>query len=171
MATKIAVTLLVLMSLQQVLSSRMLQLGGAPRVLLSDVCTESLNTTFSLAEEAVYLGNPATYRKYEEYSISWTVKITEGKEVADEIAEKYGFTNTGQASCPLFLLTCANCFSACIGSECVLKFVSIQDSRSNSCMCIRYNLPLYFYYPIVLSIHREICRSSCITTKPNSCAE
>ena len=104
MATNIAITLLVLMSLQQALSSRMLQLGGAPRVFLSDVCTESISTfltTSSMAEAAEYLGNPATYRRYEEYSISWTVKITEGKKVADEIAEKYGFINTGQASCTM----------------------------------------------------------------------
>ena len=30
------------------------------------------------------------------YTNSWAVEVTEGKERADELAKKYGFTNRGQ---------------------------------------------------------------------------
>lgn len=99
---KIAIPFLLLLSLQQVLSSRIVLLGGTQPVVMGDVCREELTSTFqaasTVAEMAESIGNQATYRRYEEYSISWTVKITEGKDVADEIAEKYGFINAGQAS-------------------------------------------------------------------------
>ena len=113
MAMKIAIPLLVLLSLQQALSSRMLSLGGAQQAFahVSDVCMESIassafQTASSMAEAAEFIGNQATYRKYEEYSISWTVRVTQGKDVADEIAERYGFTNIGQASFFFLYIIC-----------------------------------------------------------------
>ena len=39
-----------------------------------------------------------TFRQREEYTINWKVKIFEGREKADEIAERYGFINNGQVS-------------------------------------------------------------------------
>ena len=39
-----------------------------------------------------------TFRQREEYTINWMVKIFEGREKADEIAERYGFINNGQVS-------------------------------------------------------------------------
>ena len=39
-----------------------------------------------------------TFREHEEYTIEWVVNIMEGPDVADEIADKYGFVNFGPVS-------------------------------------------------------------------------
>ena len=39
-----------------------------------------------------------TFREHEEYTIEWIVNIMEGPDVADEIADKYGFVNFGPVS-------------------------------------------------------------------------
>ena len=42
-----------------------------------------------------------TFRERKEYTIIWMVKILEGREKADEIAERNGFINNGEVSSSL----------------------------------------------------------------------
>ena len=99
-ATSQHVFLLLVLQLQGMLlfasGSNLLQLQSD--LSLSEVCraeskAELLENMQTLASE--------TFREREEYTIDWMVKIPEGWEKADEIAERYGFINDGQASSSL----------------------------------------------------------------------
>ena len=90
---------------------------------LSEVCraeskAELLENMQTLASE--------TFREREEYTIDWMVKIPEGWEKADEIAERYGFINYGQASSSLLYASDSSCayYLLCATYVCVSILLS-----------------------------------------------
>ena len=66
-------------------------------VATSEVCrfVDAENLQVQLQEVE---NDKETFSEHEEYTMEWAVNVMEGPDVADEIAEKYGFVNFGPVS-------------------------------------------------------------------------
>ena len=67
---------------------------------LSEVCQFVREENEKIMDAA---SNGEDVEEYEEYTTEWTVDVPEGRDVADEIAERLGFINDGPVKYGYFL--------------------------------------------------------------------